>query len=154
MRKTQALNPERAWQALTILLLDDARIASAHAAVFGDPSPTDVISLAYRPLPGGHGWTAEVLINVEQACREGVRRAGGIARELALYLAHGCDHLSGADDATPQERRRMRRRENMWLAEPAIRSLWSQLIQRPPERLRHLTRASRRRRRQVEPIAL
>jgi len=44
-----------------------------------------------------------------------IRRAGGPDRELALYLAHGCDHLAGADDATPRQRAAMRRRELRWL---------------------------------------
>ena len=32
-----------------------------------------------------------------------------------VVIAHGIDHLSGADDATPRERRRMHRRELRWL---------------------------------------
>ena len=44
-------------------------------------------------------------------------------RELALYLAHGCDHLTGADDATPAGRARMRRRELGWLRELALTRL-------------------------------
>ncbi|MBQ3810327.1 MAG: hypothetical protein II839_05855, partial [Kiritimatiellae bacterium] len=36
--------------------------------------------------------------------------------ELALYLAHGFDHLAGSDDATAAGYRAMRRRELRWLA--------------------------------------
>ena len=39
------------------------------------------------------------------------RLPGGLQR----LLAHACDHLSGADDADPHARRRMRRRELRWL---------------------------------------
>ena len=58
---------------------------------------------------------AELVINAERALAEGRRRAGGAARELALYLAHGMDHLAGRDDDTPARRRAMRRRETRWL---------------------------------------
>ena len=100
---------------LEILLTDDAGIVAANRAVFGRDYVTDVISLAYSPLPGEAGGAGELIINVALAAREGARRAGGPGRELALYLAHGCDHLAGADDATPRQRAAMRRRELRWL---------------------------------------
>lgn len=84
---------------------------------FGSRRPTDVISFRYPPLPGeAPAHWGEVLVNVEQARREGTRR-GGIGRELSLYIAHGCQHLTGADDATSAQRARMRRVENRWLRE-------------------------------------
>jgi ssRNA-specific RNase YbeY (16S rRNA maturation enzyme) len=45
--------------------------------------------------------------------------------ELALYIAHGFDHLSGADDDTPARRAAMRRTEMRWLAglQPEIKNL-------------------------------
>ena len=59
------------------------------------------------------------MVNSERAAAEGRGRPGGTSRELALYLAHGLDHLAGRDDAAPAERRAMRRRENGWLAAEA-----------------------------------
>ena len=103
------------FSTLEILLIDDAGSAMANGTVFGRDYVTDVISLAYSPLPGEAGQTGELIINIELAAREGVRRTGGPDRELALYLAHGCDHLAGADDATPRERATMRRREVRWM---------------------------------------
>lgn len=103
------------FDALEIILTDDAGIVAANRAVFGRDYVTDVISLAYPPLPGESGASGELVINVELAAREGIRRAGGPDRELALYVAHGCDHLAGADDATPRQRAAMRRREVRWL---------------------------------------
>jgi len=103
------------WRVLDVLLTDDAGIVAANKTAFGRDYITDVISLAYPPLPGEVGWSGELIINVALAAREGARRVGGPARELALYLAHGCDHLAGADDATPRQRAAMRRRELRWL---------------------------------------
>ncbi len=100
---------------LEILLTDDAGIVTANHAVFGRDYITDVISLAYPSLPDEISGAGELIINVVLAAREGARRAGGPERELALYLAHGCDHLAGADDTTPPQRAAMRRRELRWL---------------------------------------
>lgn len=107
-------DPAGTWDELNVLVLDDAGIREANRACFNKDRPTDVISLAYPPGFGQAGWSGEVLINAERAIAEGWR-PGGPERELALYLAHGCDHLSGADDHTPADRARMRRRENGWL---------------------------------------
>jgi ssRNA-specific RNase YbeY (16S rRNA maturation enzyme) len=86
------------------------------AATFGIRVQTDVISQAYLPIPGVSGPTAELVINLQRAIELGSRRPGGPTAELALYLAHGIDHLAGHDDDTPAARRSMRRRELRWLA--------------------------------------
>jgi len=74
-----------------------------------------VVSQAYPAVPGACPATAERGVNPEGAQPEGRRRPGGAARELALYLAHGLDHLAGRDDDAPARRRAMRRRETAWL---------------------------------------
>ena len=95
------------------------------AGCFGVRVQTDVVSQAYAAVPGVGAATAELILNAERARAEGRTRAGGPARELALYLAHGLDHLAGADDDTPARRRAMRRRETAWLdaAPAAIRGI-------------------------------
>ena len=116
------------FSSLDIVLTDDAGIVRANRAVFGREYVTDVISLAYPPLPGESGTSGELIINVERAVAEGAHRAGGPNRELALYLAHGCDHLAGAEDASPRQRASMRRRELRWLraaaGQEALRGLF------------------------------
>jgi rRNA maturation RNase YbeY len=119
------------FSSLEILLTDNSGIVIANRAVFGRDYLTDVISLAYPPLPGETGGAGELIINVELAAREGARRAGGPARELALYLAHGCDHLAGANDATPLQRAAMRRRELCWLRAAARADLLRDLFPIP-----------------------
>jgi len=104
------------WGDMTVVLVDDAGSLEVNRAHLGHNYVTDVISFNYAPVPGEAeaGSSGEIVINVEQACRLG-RRYGGPAHELALYLAHGCDHLSGGDDQTPVQRRQMRRRELRWV---------------------------------------
>jgi rRNA maturation RNase YbeY len=107
---------------VTLIVTDDAGMSRMHARCLGEAAPTDVISLAYDPIPGeGAAGGAEIVVNAETAFREGLaRRATGGGRwdacsEFALYVAHGMDHLSGFTDSTPGERSRMRRRELAWL---------------------------------------
>jgi ssRNA-specific RNase YbeY (16S rRNA maturation enzyme) len=83
---------------------------------------TDVITMTYAPTPVQPEWSGELIINTERALEVGPR-FGGAGRELALYLAHGIDHLTGGVDDTPAERRRMRRRELGWLKHAAREGL-------------------------------
>ncbi len=105
------------WREITVHLLDDAGIAPVNTAILTHDGATDVITQRYDPCPGEPGGLiGEVFVNVERARHSAPRRAGWSPdRELALYLAHGFDHLTGADDRTPLERTRMRRRELAWL---------------------------------------
>lgn len=117
------------WEAVSVILADDAAIQGINAGFLHHDYPTDVIAFTYSPVPGAEpGATGELVINVERAQRIG-HCYGGPDRELALYLAHGCDHLGGADDATPFERRRMRVRECRWLRSRVVRDRMIGLIQ-------------------------
>jgi probable rRNA maturation factor len=106
------------WGEVSVVLVDDEASREVNRAHLGHDYATDVISFNFDPIPGEseRGVCGEIVVNVEQAKRLG-HRYGGAARELALYIAHGCDHLSGEDDKTPAQRQRMRRRELRWLKE-------------------------------------
>jgi rRNA maturation RNase YbeY len=118
---------EHPWQEITVHLYDDDGIALINQAIVGHGGPTDVITQRYTPIPGEPaGLIGELFVNVERAHQVAPRRAGWSPdRELALYLAHGCDHLTGADDITPRERARMRRRELAWLRKVSPRRLFA-----------------------------
>jgi ssRNA-specific RNase YbeY (16S rRNA maturation enzyme) len=107
----------RPFRAVTIVLQDDAASDAAHQAVMGVAGATDVITQAYDPMPGEEpGVYGELYVNCRRALAAAPRRKGwSPAKELLLYVAHGMDHLSGADDLLPQDCRRMRRRELQWL---------------------------------------
>ena len=117
---------ETPWREMTVYLLDDAGIVPINQAVMRHDGATDVVTQRYEPLPGEPpGLIGEIFVNVERACRAAPRRRGWSAdRELALYLAHGIDHLTGADDRAPAGRARMRRRELAWLRKLSLTPLF------------------------------
>ncbi len=100
---------------VSIALVDDAAIIPVNEQFVHHRGPTDVISFRYAPLPGPAASTAELVVNVERAVQEARRRCRPAGEELALYLAHGCLHLTGLDDATPAQRAAMQRIQNRWL---------------------------------------
>ena len=107
------------FRAVTVVLQDDAFSAEVHLAINGAEGPTDVITQRYDAMPGeAEGVYGELYVNVDQALRVAPKRRGwSPAKELLLYVAHGMDHLSGADDLKPRDYDRMRRRELNWLKE-------------------------------------
>jgi rRNA maturation RNase YbeY len=132
------------WESVAVLLMDDASIRRANRAVSGRDEVTDVLSQRYDPMPGFDGRPCgEVFVNVQRAAERqaraqaGARRAAGTAhgwdasKELALYIAHGCDHLTGADDADRRGRLSMRRRELRWLKQAEAVNLTRRLMGRP-----------------------
>ena len=107
------------FREVTVILQDDAFSAEVHVAINGAEGATDVITQRYDAMPGeDEGIYGELYVNVDQALRVAPRRRGwSAAKELLLYVAHGMDHLSGADDLVPDDYDRMRRRELAWLRE-------------------------------------
>ena len=127
-RTRRNLPPELARGAVTLILTGDDGIRCINAGVFGRDSVTDVITCSYDPVPGVEpDAEAELVVNVQRAVAR-ARPGWPASRELALYIAHGCDHLTGADDATPDAAARMRRRELRWLREADARGLLEDLI--------------------------
>lgn len=105
------------FRAVTLVLQDDAFSAEVHEAINGVAGATDVVTQRYEALPGeAPGVYGELYVNCDQAVRAAPNRRGwSAAKELLLYVAHGMDHLSDADDADPAGYARMRRRELAWL---------------------------------------
>ncbi len=107
------------FRSVTIILQDDDFSAEVHEAINGVKGATDVITQRYDALPGEEeGVYGELYVNIDQALRVAPKRRNwSPAKELLLYVAHGMDHLSGADDLTPKDYDRMRRRELRWIHE-------------------------------------
>lgn len=120
--------PHLRWTAIDILLTDDAGIRPVKLTCFGRSEATDVISLPYAAFPGEDGVTGDIVLNVQRAVEESRRRRCPVSEELALYLAHGCNHLIGETDETVPARRRMRRRERRWLSGAAALGFTRRLV--------------------------
>ncbi len=128
MDQTARLNPRRTWRGVSVVLLDDSSIARINRLYLDRTHATDVISFAAPLAAPGGGWQGEIFVNVQRACVIGTGRRGGAETELALYLAHGADHLAGSGDYTDADRRRMRRRELRWLAGARAQGLLERLL--------------------------
>jgi len=105
------------WHEVVVHLVRDAESDELHRAILGVEGATDVITQAYDSMPPEEpGLYGELFVNTDQALRAAPKRKGwSPAKELLLYVAHGMDHLSGADDHAEADYNRMRRRELKWL---------------------------------------
>ena len=105
------------WHEVVVHLVRDAASDELHRAIMGVAGATDVITQAYDAVPPEKpGLYGELFVNTDQALRAAPKRKGwSPAKELLLYVAHGMDHLSGADDCAESDYNRMRRRELKWL---------------------------------------
>ena len=130
-RKLAAKTAPAAWGEISIVFLDDEGITQTNREYFGKNRPTDVISFRYDPVPGEDNLLGgDLLINVDRAMLEGTAR-GNTDYELALYIAHGFDHLSGAEDDTPEKQKKMRATETAWLRKAGAEGLIGGLIGSP-----------------------
>lgn len=131
LRRRSARPETPVWREISVVLMDNKDMELLNRRHLGREGPTDVIAFHYVfPSVGGNIHIGEIAVNVELAatllrCRKHGADAG---RELALYIAHGCDHLLGADDATEHARRRMLRRELRWLKQAMRSKLSCRLI--------------------------
>jgi probable rRNA maturation factor len=114
--KLAEADPGTLWDEVTVVLTGHEEITQANREFFGKNRPTDVISFRCEAVPGEAGATGDLLVNVDCAVETGAEH-NGADYELALYIAHGFNHLSGADDDTPQRRAAMRRTETRRLNE-------------------------------------
>lgn len=102
---------------VTVIVQDDAASDEVHRAIMGVEGATDVITQRYEAIPPEPpGVYGEIYVNAERAVSAAPKRKNwSPAKEFLLYVAHGFDHLSGADDHTPSGYAAMRRRELSWL---------------------------------------
>ncbi|MDA0989184.1 MAG: rRNA maturation RNase YbeY [Verrucomicrobia bacterium] len=125
MAKAASRDKPIVWRELVVVLTNDHGIQAINEDVLGHSGVTDVITFRYDSLPGESGDAdGELVVNVACALADANRQrramptgstADRASREFALYLAHGCDHLSGETDDDITGRQRMRRRELRWL---------------------------------------
>jgi probable rRNA maturation factor len=108
-----ALDAEGADADLSVALVDDSQMRELNRRFLDRDEVTDVLAFPYSLEPGMV--QGEIVANAELAAREAAGRPHRPIDELMLYLVHGLLHLLDYDDHTPQQRERMREREQQAL---------------------------------------
>ncbi len=104
---------------ISLVIVNDKKIAELHEAWLGIPGPTDVLSFDLSgPQRSQHtlhrnrdSIRGEIIASAETASREALIYHWSADHELTYYLLHGLLHLKGYNDQTPSERISMRRKE-------------------------------------------
>ncbi len=129
MKKASRLIPERQWQDISLVVADNTLMASLNQEFMTRDCPTDVLSFCLPPMPGEPElYSGEIFVNAECAIEIAKGDLSATAKELALYIAHGCDHLMDQEDDDVPSRRRMRNRELRWIKEADTLGLLSAFI--------------------------
>lgn len=127
-RKIEEITAPDIWSEVCIVLTNDDGITHTNREYFNKDRPTDVISFRYEPIPGEEGITGDLIVNVDRAIQIGPEQNGS-DYELALYIAHGFDHLTGSEDDTPEKKKAMLNTETNWLRAVAKEKLLEGLIE-------------------------
>ncbi|BAE81543.1 conserved hypothetical protein [Chlamydia felis Fe/C-56] len=103
-----------------IYFLDDKALAQIHDEVFSDPSLTDTITLPIdSPGISSHPHVlGEAFISPKAAIRflkDRSQDSDLLYEEISRYVVHSLLHMLGYDDQTPEERKKMRVKENQAL---------------------------------------
>lgn len=94
-----------AADSLSLVFVDDERIADINRRFRGTDAPTDVI--AFEVAREGDELVGEVIISAQMAMRQAQEAGHGLDTELAWLVAHGVLHVAGLDDDTQEARARM-----------------------------------------------
>ncbi|HLB52742.1 MAG TPA: rRNA maturation RNase YbeY [Chlamydiales bacterium] len=91
---------------LSLFLVSKNRISSLHKQFFGDPTPTDCIS-----LPLDENYLGDLFVCPAVAIDYAKKKGLDPYEETLLYIIHSLLHLRGYDDLDPKKRRVMRKKE-------------------------------------------
>ncbi len=95
---------------LSLLFVGDSYIKRLNRKYRDVDSKTDVLAFPMREgqrLSQKSPLLGDVVISVETAKREAVKRKRTIHKEMLLYLTHGVLHLLGYNDEDPKARKKM-----------------------------------------------
>jgi probable rRNA maturation factor len=110
-----------------VAIVDDREIRLLHRRYLGRRRATDVIAFGLEGPATTPPLLGEVVISAETARRQSRRVQVPLALEMDLLLVHGILHLTGWDDHTPAEARRMHERAREILSARRRRALPARL---------------------------
>jgi probable rRNA maturation factor len=100
---------------ISIAVVDDARMQALNRQYLEHDYPTDVLSFVLECDETRASLEGQIIVSWEYAEREAPRYGWPADDELLLYVVHGCLHLVGYDDTTPEAQRAMRAAEGKYL---------------------------------------
>ncbi|MFP6619780.1 MAG: rRNA maturation RNase YbeY [Pirellulaceae bacterium] len=103
---------------ISIAVVDDVTIHRLNVQYLQHDYPTDVLSFIMEQQPGYV--EGELIVSADTAATESTRYGWLPADELLLYVIHGTLHLAGYLDGTDEERKKMRGREDHYLAQHGL----------------------------------
>lgn len=103
-------------QALSIVLSDHATVHDLNREYLAHDYETDVLSFSMSEGTENEV-DGEVYVDLDTAHERCAEFDSSYEEEAARYAVHGLLHLLGYDDATPDEKAKMRAREDAYLAD-------------------------------------
>jgi len=101
---------------ISIAIVNDARMHELNRQYLQHDFPTDVLSFVLDHDADAKSLDAQIIASSDFAAREAPRYGWTTDDELLLYVIHGCLHLTGHDDGTPNGKRAMQETERGYLA--------------------------------------
>lgn len=101
---------------ISIAIVDDTRMHALNRQYLQHDYPTDVLSFVLEREEAARSIDGEIIASADYAAREAPRYGWTAGDELLLYIIHGCLHLVGHDDQTPDGQAAMRSAEAQHLA--------------------------------------
>ena len=120
-------------------------MSGLHERFMATAGPTDVLTFPLDEDERGRCVAGEVVVCVPEARRQAKARAIPVEHEVLLYAIHGMLHLSGFDDRTQTDYRKMHRTEDRILTELGIGATFHTTEDEPhPRRRRQRVPAARK----------
>ena len=98
---------------ISIAVVNDERMHELNRQYLQHDYPTDVLSFVLDHDADEKSLDGEIIVSSDYAAREAVRYGWTTDDELLLYVIHGCLHLIGHDDQTPEGKQAMREAESI-----------------------------------------
>lgn len=101
---------------ISIAIVTDARMHELNRQYLQHDYPTDVLSFVLDHDAEAKSLDGQIIASSDFAAREAPGFGWTTDDELLLYVIHGCLHLVGHDDTTPEGKRAMQVAERGYLA--------------------------------------
>jgi probable rRNA maturation factor len=108
---------------ISIAIIDNVRMHELNRQYLQHDYPTDVLSFVLEYDETAKSIDGEIIASADYAAREAPRYGWTADDELLLYVIHGCLHLIGHDDHTPEGQSAMRAEESKYLAQFGLQQI-------------------------------